>query len=106
MTKSPFFGVDTSLPVSSTTPMNSCPMGLPCLVEGMPWYGCRSEPQMQELTIRTMASVGFWMTGSGTSEVQLKLRVPVPDPVDLQFQGVDPRVVHPGGHLPEGMTLR
>ncbi|BAS10889.1 hypothetical protein AHiyo4_43110 [Arthrobacter sp. Hiyo4] len=33
----PFFRVDTSLPVSSTTPMNSWPMGLPCLDEGMPW---------------------------------------------------------------------
>ena len=39
MTKSPFFNVDTSLPVSSTTPTNSRPIGLPCREAGMPWYG-------------------------------------------------------------------
>ena len=37
MTKSPFFNVDTSRPVSSTTPTNSWPIGEPPGVAGMLW---------------------------------------------------------------------
>ncbi len=66
MTKSPFFNVDTSRPVSSTTPTNSWPIGEPPGVAGMLWYGCRSEPQTHALTTRTIASVGCCSAGSGT----------------------------------------
>src|SRR6476659_11087182 len=39
MTKSPRCTPDTSEPISSTTPMNSWPIVLPCSDTGMEWYG-------------------------------------------------------------------
>jgi hypothetical protein len=66
MTKSPFVRVETALPVSSTTPRNSWPIGTPTAEVGRLWNGCRSDPQTQDRTTRTIASVGCWMVGSGT----------------------------------------
>jgi len=66
MTKSPGFTVRTSAPISSTTAISSWPIGVPCDEAGMEWYGCRSDPQTHARTMRTIASVGCWMSGSGT----------------------------------------
>ena len=48
-----FFTPDTSAPVSSTTPRNSCPIRLPSVVAGIDRYGHRSLPQMHERSTRT-----------------------------------------------------
>src|SRR3954452_11995047 len=66
-TRSPFLTVVTSEPVSSTTPMNSCPMRAGPSAGDIEPYGHRSLPQMQEAVMRTSASVGRLMTESGTS---------------------------------------
>src|SRR3954464_12878723 len=54
-------------PTSSTTPMNSCPRMSPFCIVGMyPSYRCRSDPQMQVEVMRTIASRGLRILGSGT----------------------------------------
>src|SRR4051812_25874360 len=69
-TRSPFLTVLTSEPVSSTTPMNSCPIRAGPLSADIEPYGHRSLPQMQEAVMRTRASVGCLMTESGTSSIR------------------------------------
>src|SRR3954447_2110612 len=66
-TRSPLFRFFTALPTSTTSPINSCPRMSPCSIVGMyPSYKCRSDPQMAVEVIRTMASRGFKISGSGT----------------------------------------
>ena len=57
----------TSAPTSSTMPIGSWPRTSP-LSRYMPStsYRCRSEPQIAVEVIRTIASVGSWIFGSGT----------------------------------------
>ena len=57
----------TSGPTSSTMPIGSWPRMSP-LSMYMPStsYRCRSEPQIAVEVIRTIASVGSWILGSGT----------------------------------------
>src|SRR3954453_1373774 len=69
-TKSPFLTVVTSEPVSSTTPMNSCPIRAGPSADDIEPYGHRSLPQMQEAVMRTSASVGCLTTESGTSSTR------------------------------------
>ena len=60
--------VATPAPTSSTMPMNSCPSTSPGDRKGASTlYRCRSEPQIAVDVTRTIASVGSWMCGSGTS---------------------------------------
>ncbi len=64
ITRSPRFKRWTEEPTSSTTPMNSWPKVVPMRVSGiMPWYRCRSEPQIAASVTRTMASFGCSMRG-------------------------------------------
>jgi hypothetical protein len=65
-TRSPFFTVRTSLPTSSMTPMNSCPMRRPVSVGSIDLYGHRSLPQMAERVTQTSAPVGSTRRASGT----------------------------------------
>jgi len=65
-TRSPFFTVRTSLPMDSTTPMNSWPMRFPVSLAGIELYGQRSLPQMHARVTRTRASVGRMILASGT----------------------------------------
>src|SRR5215210_1348354 len=66
ITRSPTCRFCTDEPTCSTTPMNSWPNVCPIRVSGiMPWYRCRSEPQMAARVTRTIASLGCSMTGSG-----------------------------------------
>jgi hypothetical protein len=67
-TRSPALMWVTAEPTSSTTPMGSWPMMSPLSMNGPSTsYRCRSEPQMPVEVIRTIASVGSWIRGSGTS---------------------------------------
>src|SRR4051812_46091486 len=69
ITRSPFLSLARSTPgpTSSTIPMNSCPRMSPFCMPGMkPSYRCRSDPQMQVLVTRTIASRGLRIVGSGT----------------------------------------
>src|SRR3954468_2444472 len=70
ITRSPRLTVETSAPTSSPTPMASWPIDWPLSDGAMSAYGQRSEPQMQALVTRTMASVGSTMAGSGTSSTR------------------------------------
>src|SRR5690242_8798064 len=66
-TRSPSLNVVTAAPVSTTTPTASCPRIVPGVTSGTsPFRMCRSVPQMVEEVIRTIASVGASITGSGT----------------------------------------
>src|SRR5258705_5993719 len=68
-TRSPtrHFPWSTPEPTSITSPMNSCPVMSPCSIVGMkPLYTCESDPQIHVLVIRTIASRGFNIFGSGT----------------------------------------
>ena len=69
-TRSPRATVVTSGPVSSTMPMNSCPIRAGWSVGAMESYGHRSLPQMQAAVTRTSASVGSLTTESGTSSTR------------------------------------
>src|SRR5690349_1492856 len=70
-TLSPGFRFFTALPVSTTSPMNSCPTMSPCSMVGIiPSYRCRSEPQIAVSVILTIASRGFRILGSGTSSTR------------------------------------
>src|SRR3954449_236271 len=69
-TRSPFLTVVTSEPVSSTTPMNSCPIRAGPSAGDIEPYGHRSLPQMHEAVMRMSASVGCLTTESGTSSTR------------------------------------
>src|SRR5690349_14174829 len=67
-TRSPFFRLVTALPTSSTMPMGSWPSTSSlCIYGPSTSYRWRSEPQIADDVILTIASVGSLMTGSGTS---------------------------------------
>src|SRR3954452_9214871 len=74
MTKSPTLRSLTSSPISSTTPMNSCPT-VPWFQSEMPRYHHRSDPQTQARTTRRTASVGSETVGLGMSSTTM---LPVP----------------------------
>src|SRR3954454_17622321 len=69
-TRSPLLTVVTSEPVSSTTPMSSCPIRAGPSAGDIEPYGHRSLPQMPEAVMRTSASVGCLTTESGTSSTR------------------------------------
>src|SRR4051812_589580 len=61
----------TAEPTSSTTPIASWPRMSPLPMNGpRTSYRCRSEPQIAVVVTRMTASVGSWMTGSGTSSTR------------------------------------
>src|SRR5690348_10631174 len=67
-TRSPACSVVTALPVSITVPTASWPRIVPGFTSGTsPLRMCRSVPQIVATSMRTIASVGSTMTGSGTS---------------------------------------
>src|SRR5271167_3358371 len=68
-TRAPFLKLRTSLPTSSTTPVNSCPSTAPgCadrpIQDQSPVHACQSERQMPLASTRIMALVGAH-SGSG-----------------------------------------
>jgi hypothetical protein len=64
ITRSPGLSRSTDDPTSATSPMNSCPKVWPTLVSGIiPWYRCRSEPQIAASFTRTTASFGCSILG-------------------------------------------
>jgi hypothetical protein len=65
-TRSPALTRPTAPPTSSTIPVFSCPRILPFSTAVRPSYMCRSDPQMLVVVIRTIASVGASIRGSGT----------------------------------------
>jgi len=66
-TRSPVVKVVTAGPVSTMVPTASWPRMVPGATSGTsPFRMWRSVPQMVAESIRTMASVGDWMTGSET----------------------------------------
>ena len=65
-TRSPGLIVRTSVPTSSTTPMNSWPIRRPVSVGSIGLYGQRSLPQIAARVTRTSASVGSIRWASGT----------------------------------------
>src|SRR5579872_2254877 len=69
MTSWPRWMCCTSLPISSTTPIASWPIGWPPGVSGRSLYGQRSLPQMQARVTRMIASVGCLITASGTFSI-------------------------------------
>src|SRR4051812_36930813 len=93
-TRSPLFTVVTSEPVSSTTPMNSCPIRAGSPADGIEPYGHRSLPQMQEAVTRTSASVGSLITESGTSSTRTS---PAPYMVVARMRWVSDREWVRGG---------
>src|SRR3954452_22122052 len=71
MTRSPGLTFCTDEPTWSMTPMNSWPKVMPTRVSGIiPWYRCRSEPQMAARVTRTMASLGCSIAGTSFSSVR------------------------------------
>src|SRR4029453_15747178 len=67
-TRSPGSSVVTAAPVSTTVPTASWPSTVPgCTAGTSPLRMCRSVPQIVAESIRTIASVGWWIAGSGTS---------------------------------------
>ena len=71
MTRSPRLRFRTDGPTSSTTPMNSCPKVMPTRVSGIiPWYRCRSEPQIAASVTRTIASFGCSIGGISFSSTR------------------------------------
>ena len=70
-TRSPGLSRVTPGPTSSTMPIGSCPRTSPGFRYGPSTsYRCRSEPQMAVEVIRTIASVGSSIRGSGTSSTR------------------------------------
>src|SRR5687768_10153834 len=68
-TLSPTFRFFTDGPVSTTSPMNSCPRMSPCCIDGMnPLYKCRSDPQIAVDDTLMIASFELRICGSGTFE--------------------------------------
>ncbi len=71
ITRSPALRFCTEGPTSSTTPMNSWPKVCPTRVSGiMPWYRCRSDPQIAARVTRTIASLGCSMAGMSFSSTR------------------------------------
>src|SRR5918998_2851652 len=71
ITRSPGLRFCTEDPTSCTTPMNSWPKVVPTRVSGiMPWYRCRSDPQIAASVTRTMASLGCSMRGMSFSSTR------------------------------------
>src|SRR3954468_9745860 len=72
MTWSPRLRFRTSEPTSSTTPTNSCPNVVPTRVSGIiPWYRCRSDPQIAASVTRTIASPGCSIAGTSFSSTRI-----------------------------------
>ncbi len=70
-TRSPGLICVTAEPTSCTMPIGSWPRMSPAVMYGPSTsYRCRSEPQIAVEVILTMASVGSWMVGSGTSSTR------------------------------------
>jgi hypothetical protein len=67
MTNCPGFTDVTARPTSSTTPQYSCPIGTGAVVDWIPRYGHKSDPQMQVAESRKMASVGSTIFGVASS---------------------------------------
>ena len=66
-TRSPTASVVTAAPSSVIVPTASWPRIVPGFTAGTsPLRMCRSVPQIVEESMRTITSVGSWMTGSGT----------------------------------------
>ena len=66
-TRSPTASVVTAEPSSVIVPTASWPRIVPGFTAGTsPLRMCRSVPQIVEESMRTITSVGSWMTGSGT----------------------------------------
>jgi hypothetical protein len=83
-TRSPGLMWVTSAPTSSTMPIGSCPRMSPgSMYIPRTSYRCRSDPQMAVEVIRTIASVGSWMTGSGTVSTDT---LPVPCHVSARMK--------------------
>src|SRR5713226_6244140 len=55
----------TARPTSSTMPQYSCPIGVGSVVELIPRYGQRSDPQTHVADILMTASVGSMIFGAG-----------------------------------------
>src|SRR4051794_15665186 len=74
-TRSPALTAVTSAPTSRTTPMGSCPMTSPTVMNGaITSIRCRSEPQIPLDVISTITSVGSWIVGSGTVSTRTSAR--------------------------------
>src|ERR1044072_6853065 len=75
-TRSPGSSVVTASPISTTVPTASWPRIVPGCTSGpSPLRMWRSVPQIVAESIRTIASVGCWIAGSGTSSQE---RIPGP----------------------------
>src|SRR3954452_4445091 len=73
-TRSPGLQLVTSGPTSSTIPIGSWPRVSPSPMNGpITSYRWRSDPQIAVEVIRTIASVGSWICGSGTSSTRTSL---------------------------------
>ena len=82
-TRSPICRLRTSAPRASTMPTPSWPRMVPgCMPLTVPLTKCRSVPQIADAVMRTMASVGARMRGSGTSSKRIS-----PTAVDNSFHG-------------------
>ena len=96
----------TSGPTSSTMPIGSWPRMSPGVRYGASTsYRCRSEPQIAVEVIRTIASVGSWIVGSGTvstrtSRLPCHVNALIDNPLpDVVFVALAPYPVRPGRHL-------
>src|SRR5919112_6461558 len=73
ITRSPGLRFCTDGPTWSTTPMNSWPNVIPTRVSGIiPWYRCRSEPQIAARVTRTIASLGCSIAGMSFSSTRTR----------------------------------
>src|SRR5919112_1884106 len=73
ITRSPGLRFCTDGPTWSTTPMNSWPNVIPTRVSGiMPWYRCRTEPQIAARVTRTSASLGCSIAGMSFSSTRTR----------------------------------
>jgi hypothetical protein len=71
ITRSPGWSRSTEDPTCSTTPMNSWPNVMPTRVSGIiPWYRCRSDPQIAASVTRTIASFGCSIGGMSFSSTR------------------------------------
>ena len=104
-TRSPTLIRLTAAPTSSTMPMFSWPRTLPSSTAVRPSYMCRSEPQMLVVVIRTIASVGSSIVGSGTSSTATLARTLVDDGLHFSSSlvtGLDSRLPRTVGANPRG----
>src|SRR3954471_23572144 len=90
-TRSPTFRFFTLFPVSTTSPMNSCPRMSPFSMVGTkPLKRCRSEPQIAVEVTRTIASRELRILGSGTCSTRTFF---------LSIQQLAFITRSPGGHI-------